>query len=400
MTQEIKERISKIQSGEIPDGYKKTKVGIMPREWKVEKIGKYFSEYKELSNDILHFPVFSSSRQGLIPQSQYYDKKEAVCTNLGYKMVPQGYVTYRHMSDDDIFHFNINENNYTVLVSSEYPVFSIKDSKTTSYILSCLNYSARFRYFCRMQKKGGTRTRLYYKNLCEYKIFAPSLPEQEKIAGILSTQDKVIELKGKKLEEKKKQKKYLMQTLVTGKTRLKGFNREWEKVELGTIFDYIQPTPYLVGSANYEQNADTPVLTAGKTFILGYTNETYGVFRNIPVVIFDDFTTASKYVDFPFKVKSSAIKILRCKDQYNIIFAFAALQNIKYPVGGHERHWISKFSNIPIKCPEFTEQTAIANILSTADKEIELLEKDLEQEKQKKKALMQYLLTGIVRVKV
>lgn len=115
-------------------------------------------------------------------------------------------------------------------------------------------------------------------------------------------------------------------------------------------------------------------------------------------MIFDDFTTASKYVDFPFKVKSSAIKILKCKKEYNIIFAFAVLQELKYSIGGHERHWISKFTCIPVKMPPLNEQTAIANILSTADREIELLQQELEQEKQKKKALMQLLLTGIVRV--
>ena len=210
----------------------------------------------------------------------------------------------------------------------------------------------------------------------------------------------MIELKEKRLVEKQRQKKYLMQQLLTGKKRLPGFIKSWKTVELGEIFNYIQPTAYLVKTTDYDDSYKTPVLTAGKTFILGYTNETEGVFTKVPVVIFDDFTTATKYVDFPFKVKSSAMKILTIKDGFSIVFAYEAMQLIKFAVGGHERHWISKYSCLTIDIPDIKEQTAIAEILSAADREIELLRQDIEQEKQKKKALMQLLLTGIVRAKI
>lgn len=223
--------------------------------------------------------------------------------------------------------------------------------------------------------------------------------EQERISTILTTQDKVIELKERRLAEKQRQKKYLMQQLLTGKKRLPGFLKSWKTVELGEIFNYIQPTAYLVKTTDYDDSYKTPVLTAGKTFILGYTNETEGVFTKVPVVIFDDFTTATKYVDFPFKVKSSAMKILTIKDGLSIVFAYEAMQLIKFTVSGHERHWISKYSCLTIDIPDIEEQTAIAEVLSAADREIELLQQDIEQEKQKKKALMQLLLTGIVRVK-
>ena len=230
MAPQIKQRIEQIRRGEVPEGYKKTKVGIVPNEWSEESLGKYLQEYKELSNDIENYPVYSSSRQGLIPQSQYYDNREAVETNLGYKIVPNGYVTYRHMSDDDIFHFNMNKTGGEVLVSSEYPVFTSTKKGDLGYLIPMLNGTARFRYFCRTQKMGGTRTRLYYKNLCTYKTAFASLPEQQKIAEILSEQDKLIALKEKLIEEKKRQKKALMQQLLTGKKRLPGFGGEWSSV--------------------------------------------------------------------------------------------------------------------------------------------------------------------------
>src|SRR5260370_41459664 len=89
-----------------------------------------------------------------------------------------------------------------------------------------------------------------------------------------------------------------------------GLDAKWTAKRLGQILNYEQPTRYLVHSTEYDDNHGTPVLTAGKTFILGYTDEEEGIYRALPVIVFDDFTTAIQYVDFPFKVKSSAIKLL------------------------------------------------------------------------------------------
>ena len=96
MTEQIKQRIEMINRGEVPEGYKKTKVGIVPQEWRTVSANDCMVEYRKLSNDIINFSVYSSSRKGLILQSEYYDKREAEETNLGYKVVPKGFVTYRH----------------------------------------------------------------------------------------------------------------------------------------------------------------------------------------------------------------------------------------------------------------------------------------------------------------
>ena len=245
MNEETKKRITDINNDIIPEGYKKTKVGIVPVEWEVKQIGECLAEYRELSNDIDNYPVYSSSRKGLIPQSDYYDKKEAIQTNLGYKIVPVGYVTYRHMSDDDIFHFNLNTTKQAVLVSSEYPVFNAKKNSNLYYIISSLNEMSRFKYFCRTQKLGGTRTRLYFKNLSTYRIALPPLPEQQKIAEILSTQDKLIELQARKINQLKTLKKGYLQKMFPKKgckypeLRFKGFTDAWEQRELGEVADIV-----------------------------------------------------------------------------------------------------------------------------------------------------------------
>jgi len=174
--------------------------------------------------------------------------------------------------------------------------------------------------------------------------------------------------------------------------RFPGFWGAWELKKLGDCLRYQQPTKYLVTDTNYNDAYKTPVLTAGKTFVLGYTNEQHGIFHEgLPVVIFDDFTTASKFVEFPFKAKSSAMKILHAENGYNIKFMYAALQKICYEVGSHERHWISKFAPMQISVPSKEEQQKIADCLSSLDDLIETQSQKLELLKAHKKALMQQL---------
>ncbi len=259
---------------------------------------------------------------------------------------------------------------------------------------------------------GHGTGRLDTESLKAFPVDLPPLPEQRKIAKILIAWDRGIATTEKLIDASKQQKKALMQQLLTGKKRLrsspkngaetgKAFEGEWKKVELGKLLDYKQPTPFLVKSTEYSNDYPTPVLTAGKTFILGYSNEDFGIFNEeLPAIIFDDFTTASKFVDFPFKAKSSAMKILVAKDGVSIKYVYEAMQILNYPVGGHQRHWISIFANLVIGVPEPDEQQKIASVLTAADKEIELLQTKLTHFKQEKKALMQQLLTGKRRVKV
>jgi type I restriction enzyme S subunit len=187
-----------------------------------------------------------------------------------------------------------------------------------------------------------------------------------------------------------------MQQLLTGKLRFKDSNGKaypkWEERRLGDVLDYIQPTKYLVESTEYDNSYSTPVLTAGKTFILGYTNETKNIYNQIlPVILFDDFTTATQFVDFPFKAKSSAMKILVPKQNENILFLYEVMQLIKFEVGGHGRHWISQFAllNIPYPCIE--EQQKISEYLKAINSKIEFVSKQITQTQTFKKGLLQQM---------
>lgn len=146
----------------------------------------------------------------------------------------------------------------------------------------------------------------------------------------------------------------------------------WEQRKLGELFDYEQPQPYIVRGTEYDDSFPTPVLTAGQSFVLGYTNEKQGIKMaspEHPVIIFDDFTTSSHFVDFPFKVKSSAIKLLTLRDKNeDIHFAYQVLQNIAYTPVSHERHWISKFATFATLMPECkSEMQAIGHFMSNLD---------------------------------
>lgn len=400
MTPEIKQRIEQICRGEVPERYVKTALGLAPANWKRYTFGDIYTERKEPGDEnlpLLMVSIHSGVSDGEVDAAELPKQVKRIEDKSQYKKAVSGDLVFNMMR---AWQGAIGTVRTTGMVS---PAYIVAEPNDKAYPLFMDYYSRTPQMINQIDRQsyGVTdfRKRLYWDSFAPIGCILPPIEEQQKIAAILTTQDKVIELKEKRLAEKQRQKKYLMQQLLTGKKRLPGFLKSWKTVELGEIFNYIQPTAYLVKTTDYDDSYKTPVLTAGKTFILGYTNETEGVFTKVPVVIFDDFTTATKYVDFPFKVKSSAMKILTIKDGLSIVFAYEAMQLIKFTVGGHERHWISKYSCLTIDIPDIEEQAAIAEVLSAADREINLLRQDIEQEKQKKKALMQLLLTGIVRVK-
>ena len=151
----------------------------------------------------------------------------------------------------------------------------------------------------------------------------------------------------------------------------------WAVCQLDSIISYEQPTPYIVKSTDYDDTYTTPVLTAGKSFIIGHTNETNGIYEKLPCIIFDDFTTDSKFVDFPFKVKSSAMKILQVKEDINIEY-IAMFMSITRLIGDtHKRYWISEYSKIEIPIPPQNEQDRIVKkvrlLLSRLDEIMENL---------------------------
>ena len=155
---------------------------------------------------------------------------------------------------------------------------------------------------------------------------------------------------------------------------------EWKK--LGEFLDFEQPTRYLVESTDYDDSYGIPVLTAGQSLLLGYTNETDGVFKaskENPTIIFDDFTTSFHWIDYCFKVKSSAMKMLKPKAGVNFRYVYYAMCRIHFVPTQHQRHWISKYSRFEIPVPSIAEQSRIVGILDTFTASIENLKQQIAQ---------------------
>lgn len=277
-----------------------------------------------------------------------------------------------------------------------------RSRRTASTDMRWLNYALGFGGVATSVRGLATGTSNSMKNipksrLLELSLLVPSPEEQRAISAMLVDVDELIVSLEHLIAKKRAIKQGMMQELLTGRTRLPGFDKQWESKRIGDLLSYQQPGRYLVSSTDYV-DAGTPVLTAGKTFVLGFTNETSGIYESLPVIIFDDFTTASKYVDFPFKAKSSAMKILSSTTDADLRFMFERMQAIDFVAVDHKRRWIAEYSKIEVAVPDIAEQRAIARVAADADAEIEALERLLEATRDIKQGMMQELLTGRTRL--
>ena len=164
----------------------------------------------------------------------------------------------------------------------------------------------------------------------------------------------------------------------------------WEPKPLGDVLDYEQPGKYIIQNTTY-QDSGIPVLTANKGFVLGHTTETDGIYQKVPVIIFDDFTTDAKYVDFPFKVKSSAIKILTSKGKDELRLVYELMSQISFDPTQHKRYFISQYQYLKIPLPHKSEQQKVADCLGSLDDLIAAEGRKLEVLRQHKQGLMQQL---------
>lgn len=388
----------------LPQSYKQTKVGIVPEEWREIALSSFIHEKLVYCNDEKVSLGSLTIKDGVIPKPAQYNREHLVKdTNDAYKLIEINDFAYNPMN----LRFGalaLYKDNQQLKVSAYYNIFDVNENIVNlDYIYAYLKSERIMIYYNRMATGSlEEKKRVHFKEFKKFIFPIPPKIEQQKIAEVLITWNNAISIQSKLIKTKEELKKGLKQKLLSGEIRFYGFEDKWEFTKLGDLLDYIQPTQYLVANKDYDDSYKTPVLTAGKTFILGYTKEEHGIFiDDLPVIIFDDFTTATKFVDFPFKAKSSAMKILKAKNKdVNIKLVFQMMQMINYSAYDHKRYWISEYQELEIKLPSLKEQQKIAEVLSTSDKEIELLKNELKELKEQKKGLMQKLLTGEVRVKI
>ena len=372
--------------------YKQTEVGSIPIDWSLKTFKEIFKVNQGLQIAIDQRQKHPSLKSKKYITIQYLNDGKSVeyindysesvcCERKDILMTRTGNTGMVITNVEGVFHNNFFKINFD------------RNKLDKDFIVFFLNQPSTQR---RIMDKAGTSTipDLNHNDFYSLSIpLPPTINEQKAIARVLTDTDALIQALEKKIAKKKLIKKGMMQKLLTPK-------EDWEVKTLGDFLDYEQPTNYVVESTEYNDNYDIPVLTAGKSFILGYTNEKDGIFENYPVIIFDDFTTATKFVDFPFKVKSSALKILKPKNKDVILgFIFEIMQQINFPLGDHKRHWIGEFQPLEIMVPKSkNEQIYIAQILADMGQEIAQLEEKLSKYQLAKQGMMQQLLSGKTRL--
>ena len=402
MREDIKERIELIKCGKVPKGYKKTKLGIIPEDWEVVRIQDIL---EKIDNPVEVKADEEYTQIGIRSHGKGIFYKEPVTgKELGNKRV--------FWVEPDCFVVNIvfaweravartRKSDKGKIASHRFPMYKLKTNKADLNFICTFFKTQRGNEIMQFASPGGAgRNRtLGQDRFLKSMIMLPPVDEQKKIDDIIACCDSRISLQERKIVEKEKLCNKYINKVVSGQTKYFRKDNTWKRMTLADVFEYIQPSKYIVKNTEYNDDFKIPVLTAGKTFILGYTNETDGIYTDVPVVIFDDFTTDMQYVDFDFKVKSSAMKILKIKKEYDILFMFYTMRTLNYKVGAHERQWISKYSKLEIDVPPLYAQKQMARIFDEFRKELELERKLLLEYQKEKNAIIQLILSGYIRIR-
>ena len=424
MTPQVKQRIEQIRRGEVPEGYKKTKVGIAPNEWEETRFKKMFSRLSRKNKENNDNVLTISAQYGLISQRDFFNKDIASEDKSNYFLLHNGDFAYnKSYSNGYPFGALKRLDMYDKgIVSPLYICFSANENnECPDFYVHYFEAGMMNREIQAFAQEGARNHGLLNISVDDFfnsYLLMPPRPEQEKIAEILSAQDKLIALKEKLIEEKKRQKKALMQQLLTGKKRVSGFSGEWKQVKLGDICStFSGGTPNRSHSEYY--GGDIPWIKSGELnhgdiydteetlTDLGLNNSSAKIAPKGTLLVAMYGATAGilafTHIDAAINQAILALipttKVSTCfiKESLDVQIESATYRLTQ---GGQPNFNASIIESFSISMPCFEEQEAISNIAKTADHEIALLNNDLYQEKQKKKALMQLLLTGIVRVEV
>ena len=377
-------------------------------DWEQRKVGditKELSEYAKLNSGL---PLLTSARTGLMYQSDYRGNSTTDNENTLFSIVPLNACTYRHMSDDSTFHINVNTLEKG-LVSKEYPVF-VENESDLRFVVQYINSSDSFTKFCTEQKKGGTRTRLYYKTLCEYKMLIPSLNEQHIIADYFDNLDYLITLHQRKCEDTKKLKKYMLQKMFpqngskVPEIRFKGFTDDWEQRKLGEIITEYKET--------VDSDCTLPILTSSKTEGVILQEEHFGRKQQHDITGYNilprnycTYRNRSDGVDFTFNINKCCDKGIISKfypvfsgNNSDVFFLSLVLNNseevvheIAYTCTGTGQKVLSflDLQKMKVRVPGFDEQKKIAAYFDDLDHLITLHQNKCEELKKIKKYMLQ-----------
>lgn len=369
-------------------------------DWEQCKVGNMINEYVETTTINNQYPSLTSSRKGIFLQTDYFDGNQiASKNNIGYNIVPRGYFTYRHMSDDEIFHFNINNIVDFGIVSTLYPVFTTNetiDSKLLQYILNTGN---EFRKFAILQKQGGSRTYMYLNKLKKLEITVPKdYKEQAMISEFFTKLDDNITLHQRKCEKLKMLKKSMLEKMFpkngekVPEVRFEGFTDDWEQCKLDDIANRFDNQRIPI-AASRRIAGSTPYYGANgiQDYVKGFTHE--GEF----ILIAED--GANDLKNYPIKCVNGRIWVnnhahvlqgkLHIAD--NKFLAFSIGQNDIESLlvgGGRSKLNANTMMMIETKLPRLEEQVKIGFFFTKIDDLITLHQRKVEKLQMIKKSML------------
>lgn len=402
MTDETKERIAAINTGIIPDGYKKTKVGIVPIEWEVKKI----LDFCEIIGGGTPSTKNNDYWNGDIPWISSSDLKD----NNIYNINISRYITKKAIEKSATKICPPNTIHLVSRVGVGKIAFSHCRICTSQDFVNIIKYDCDKLYlvyalYQKLQKEinnaqGTSIKGITTQEIKNFLISIPPLSEQQKIAEILSTQDKLIELYERKIEQLKTLKKGYLQKMFPKKgakspeLRFKGFTDDWEQRELGDMLQTLPFKPYLKAP---EQDGIYEVIQQGNEPIIGYANGNPCTdYENS--VIFGDHTLSLYKPYNPFFVATDGVRIIKGKNEMAGDYLLPLLEKYKPQSEGYKRYYSILVDRECCYTTNKAEQDKIGQFFHNLDNLITLHQHKLDKEKQKKKALMQLLLTGKVRV--
>lgn len=382
-------------------------------DWEQRELGKHLVPYNEVTTKNNQYPVFTSSRKGLFFQKDYYDGNQIASEdNTGYNIVPRGYFTYRHMSDDLIFKFNINDIADKGIVSTLYPVFSTTDDLDSKYLQYQLNEGQEFKRFAILQKQGGSRTYMYLSKLKNMIISLPKYDEQIKISTFFKQLDDTIALHQRELDLLKQTKQTYLQKMFpkSGENkpeiRFAGFTDSWEQRKAKEIF-----------ISKVEKNhPELPVLSVTQDSGVLYRNQ-LGIdikydrttLKNYKVIRKGDFIISLRSFQGGFElsdklgITSPAYTIfvpknmnsqdsLFWKIKFKTFTFIESLKTVTFGIRDGKAISFSEFGDLKLFFPKnIEEQQKIGTFFKRLDDTIALHQRKLDSLKEMKKSLLQQM---------
>ena len=399
----------------IPSGYKPSPLGPIPEDWEVKRLGEVcdFLRTNTLSrnqlNDtdgvvrnihygdvLIKYPSIIDVRKQSIPFVNQEDYKESMDD-----FIEDGDVVLADTAEDEtvgkaceivnVGSEKILSGLHTMLIRPQKGLFS-------PWFLGYQVNSVSYRKQLNALVQGIKVCSLGKQAIANTYFALPPLPEQHRIVSVLSLWDTAIEKQTTLIEQLTLRKRGLMQQLLTGKKRLKGFDRNsFKMMPFDKIANTVNVKAFQVSKSDYQEKGKTPIVDQGQTFIAAYSDSDK-IFTDVPFILFGDHTRIIKWIDFPCIIGADGVQAIKPKGELDIKYLYYLLSNTELPNLGYSRHMSILKEKMFCVSTDIDEQKVIAECLSNADKEIEIQKQKLTAMQEQKKGLMQVLLTGKRRI--